>query len=94
MAQEHRQKLSASPPVEFNFGPAFLDGDDIDTLTITVPTGVTEILDRRVVVAQIAQVRFNISGATVGKTYAVRAQALTDLGDVEIIDLDIVVEAD
>jgi hypothetical protein len=94
MATEHRQKLSDQIPIDFNFGPAFVHGDNIASVIVTVPTNITEVVAHRIVSAQTIQCRFNTSAATVGTTYTVRVQATTTAGDVKILDLDIIAEAD
>lgn len=100
MTTEHRQKLSEELPIEFDFGPSFVAGDPLDTVTVTiykdgaVSTNISEIAANQVISGQIAQLRFNTTGGTVGQTYHVDVEGESNDGDVKILEVDIIVEAD
>lgn len=94
MADKWHQRKSEQRPVDFNFSPAFIEGDNIVSVSITVPANVSEVSAKRVVSGQTVQCRFNTASATAGTTYAVSVKATSSGGDVAIIDLDLVVLAD
>lgn len=91
MTPEFRQKKTDQLPIDFDYAPSFIDGDNVASVTVTVPTGVTEVSAHRVMSGQIVQVRFNCSSATVGKTYRVSVTATTTGGDIKTLDLDLII---
>jgi len=91
MVNEFRQKTSDQVPIDFDFAPSFVAGDNIISVTVTVPTNITEVSGHRIISRQVVQPRFNCSAATVGKTYRVSVQATTTAGDIKTLDLDLII---